>query len=75
MAEILSPSSAYRDQVIKLEKYHTAGVREYWIIDPVTETIVVWQASDPQHLTRHTFAERIPLEVLPGMEIRMDEIL
>ncbi len=32
--EIVSPSSATRDTREKLADYETAGVREYWIIDP-----------------------------------------
>ena len=32
--EIVSPSSEPRDHIKKLLKYGTAGVREYWIVDP-----------------------------------------
>ena len=32
--EIVSPSSKPRDYMTKLFKYRTAGVREYWIVDP-----------------------------------------
>ncbi|MBR5376264.1 MAG: Uma2 family endonuclease [Lachnospiraceae bacterium] len=32
--EIVSPSSKKLDYSIKLFKYRTAGVKEYWIIDP-----------------------------------------
>ena len=32
--EITSPSDPQRDYGIKLFKYRTAGVREYWIINP-----------------------------------------
>ena len=31
--EILSPSSANRDNLLKFNKYMQAGVREYWIVD------------------------------------------
>ena len=37
VAEILSKTSRRRDSVIKLHKYMTAGVREYWMIDAGTE--------------------------------------
>lgn len=32
--EIVSPGSRRMDYYIKLFKYRTAGVREYWIVDP-----------------------------------------
>ena len=32
IVEILSPSTRKKDMFIKLEKYMTAGVREYWIV-------------------------------------------
>jgi Uma2 family endonuclease len=37
--EILSPSTAYKDYVIKLNLYEKNGVKEYWIIDPTNRII------------------------------------
>lgn len=34
VVEVLSPSTASRDRVHKLNLYSAAGVREYWIVDP-----------------------------------------
>lgn len=42
VVEILSPSSARMDTKIKLAKYATAGVREYWLIDPDRERVCVY---------------------------------
>ena len=39
--EILSPSTARRDKAYKFNKYRSVGVKEYWIIDPVIEEIMV----------------------------------
>ncbi|WP_425396643.1 Uma2 family endonuclease [Aeoliella sp.] len=39
LVEILSPSTASRDRVTKLELYAKAGVREYWIVDPDSHVI------------------------------------
>ena len=39
--EILSKSTARRDRIIKYNKYLEVGVKEYWIIDPDREEIVV----------------------------------
>lgn len=39
--EIVSPSSVKMDRKIKLFKYRTAGVREYWIVDPAEKMVEV----------------------------------
>lgn len=40
--EIISPSSQYTDAFTKLIKYELFGVKEYWIANPKTETITVY---------------------------------
>lgn len=37
--EIVSPASRRMDYYTKLFKYRTAGVREYWIVDPVKKLV------------------------------------
>lgn len=39
IVEVLSPSTEARDRGIKHADYALHGVREYWIIDPVGETV------------------------------------
>ena len=39
--EIISPTSKYRDFVIKVAKYEQAGIAEYWIADPKSKAITV----------------------------------
>ncbi|MDO4616855.1 MAG: Uma2 family endonuclease [Lachnospiraceae bacterium] len=41
VVEILSPSTRQKDLITKLFKYCNSGVREFWIVDPVHETITV----------------------------------
>lgn len=40
--EIVSPSSRRMDYMIKLFKYRTSGVREYWVVDPDKNRITVY---------------------------------
>ena len=40
--EILSPSTEKKDSILKNYKYFEAGVREYWMVDPKREKIVVY---------------------------------
>ena len=39
VVEVLSPSTKMKDILIKMKKYHSAGVREYWMVDPDAETV------------------------------------
>ncbi|MCI0632530.1 MAG: Uma2 family endonuclease, partial [Actinobacteria bacterium] len=39
VVEVMSPSSGRYDRVVKLGWYATAGVREYWIVDPLARTL------------------------------------
>ena len=40
--EIASPSTKRTDYGVKLFKYRSAGVREYWIVDPLKNLILVY---------------------------------
>lgn len=40
--EILSPSNKSYDMVTKLNLYMNHGVKEYWIVDPIDERILVY---------------------------------
>lgn len=40
--EIVSPGSRKMDYLTKLFKYRTAGVREYWLVDPDKNRILVY---------------------------------
>jgi Uma2 family endonuclease len=44
--EILSPSTADKDRVLKKNIYARFGVREYWIVDPDARSIEVYVARD-----------------------------
>ena len=44
--EIVSPESVHRDKVDKLQEYQQAGVREYWVIDPLQKSQTFYQRSE-----------------------------
>ena len=44
--EILSPSTRSKDMVDKLNTFMISGVKEYWIIDPKQEVVVVYGFED-----------------------------
>ena len=66
--EVISPSTAAKDKIVKAAKYMNAGVREYWIIDPFKKTLVVYDYSIPQtHI--------LPLEGMRAIGIFEEELL
>ena len=44
--EILSPSTARYDRIVKRRRYQRAGISEYWIVDPDARVIERWRPSD-----------------------------
>ena len=43
IVEIISPSSVYKDRVLKNKDYQKAGVREYWLVDSKNQTVEVYE--------------------------------
>ena len=52
VAEVLSPSTAKFDRQDKYQAYERHGVGEYWIVDPVHETIEVWTLDENTQFSR-----------------------
>ena len=74
--EILSPSTAERDLGYKHELYGRHGVLEYWIVDPMGETIAVHRQRDGRLDLAKTFGRRDTLRtaLLDGLQLKLDEI-
>ena len=62
--EILSPATRSKDMLLKLFKYHQAGVREYWIVDPKFNKVTVHyfdtEEYDPK---QYSFEDIVPIEI------------
>ena len=68
--EILSPSTASKDMLIKFNKYLMAGVREYWIVDPQTQVVRVCILNNGRYDSiDYLSADKIAVGVLGGFEI------
>ena len=66
VAEVLSKSTRHRDLTIKLAKYENAGVREYWIIDPDNDRVLVYDFNDENVIYHYTFDDKIPVRLSNG---------
>ena len=66
VVEILSPSTRSKDMLLKANKYHNAGVREYWIIDPKYRKVIVYIFDGEDTSTEYRFEDRIPVHISGG---------
>lgn len=66
VVEILSPSTQDRDFGAKYMKYRSFGVREYWIIDPMNERIIVYEFARNDMIHLYTFQDKIPVGIWDG---------
>ena len=69
--EILSKSTKKKDSVIKLNKYLNAGVREYWMIDPMKKAVIVYDFEHDEYPTIYGFDAKIPVGIWDG-ELEVD---
>lgn len=75
LIEILSPSTAWLDRGLKLQKYLAAGVQEYWIVNPEQETVLVHIFEQGQyHSIVYHGTDTLPVSVLPGCVINLAEV-
>ena len=73
--EVVSPSSQYMDYMTKLFKYRTAGVKEYWIVNPATETVQTYCFGETEDSGQYSFKEDIPVSIYLGLKINITELL
>jgi Uma2 family endonuclease len=76
IVEILSPSTARRDAVLKKALYARSGVREYWIVDIDFEIVDVCRlgADGYDAPSRHDTGGTIVSTVVSGLEIAVAEV-
>jgi Uma2 family endonuclease len=74
--EILSASTAKRDRETKLKLYSRYGVAHYWIVDPESRTIELYErdARSLRSATRGSGSDVIRSALFPGLEIRLGEV-
>jgi len=73
--EILSPSSTRTDCAIKLFKYRTAGVREYWIVNPMKKVVQTYVFEDEEDANMYSFDDEIPVYIFDGLIIKIFDLL
>ena len=74
--EIASPSTEERDRTIKRDLYAQFGVLEYWLADPVGETVEPLRLDNGRYVAAGIYrkSDTLTTPLLPGLEIDLDEI-
>ena len=66
--EIVSSGNKPMDYFTKLFKYRNADVREYWIVDPTKEQIMVYRF-EMETMEQYSFAEDVPVGIYDDFSI------
>lgn len=80
--EVLSPSTAARDHLIKRALYERHGVREYWLVHPLDRIVTIHRRSGEARVKSDGFGVPELLEArstmasvgFPGVEIDWDDV-
>lgn len=73
--EIVSPSDPKHDYVDKLKLYLDAGVREYWIVNPMNKSVIVYHLdAEPFAMESHTFSDTVKAGIYDDFLIDFSEI-
>ena len=73
--EIISPSTSSHDYIRKLNLYADAKVREYWIVDPEQQQIIVYFLEKENFkMKAHTFQDTIPVNIYEDFSIDFSSI-
>ena len=73
--EIVSPSSTRMDYFVKLFKYRSSGVREYWIVNPMKKTVQTYSFEDEEDSNQYIFSDRINSQIYTDFTICISELL
>ena len=74
--EVVSPEDPGRDYVVKREAYAAAGVREYWIIDPLSRLLTLLALDGESYRVAGTYrpGDRAASLLIEGFEVDVEEV-
>lgn len=68
IVEIVSPSSRRMDYLLKLFKYRTSGVREYWIVDTDKNRVTVYYFGT-DFVEEYSLSDKVKVNIYDDLEI------
>jgi Uma2 family endonuclease len=76
VVEIVSPSNSKYDLVTKFELYQDSGVKEYWIIQPESKTILIYSLQNGRYigLPPLTEGQKINSPLFPMIDFEVEGV-
>lgn len=80
IVEVLSPSTMRTDRVVKFSAYERAGVREYWLVNPLARLVEVYALSEDDAYEVYELhgefisGSTVTSRVLPGLTFHVDDL-
>lgn len=75
--EILSPSTGGKDLTIKYDLYERHGVKEYWIIHPAEQTLLVYKSGKNGKYgaaDRYAGTDKVPVPLLGELVVDLGDV-
>ena len=75
VVEVVSPGSGVMDRIAKYAVYARAGIPEYWIVNPLRQTIEVSVLEDGEYHSLGVFQRQdlLPSRVVSGLPVRVEQ--
>lgn len=75
VVEILSPGNSKREMKDKFQLYEEAGVREYWIVDPNQESVLINVLENGKYTSHYPIIDdEVSSYIFPNIKIHTDNI-
>lgn len=75
IVEVVSSTSQRMDYFVKLFRYRIAGVREYWIVNPMKQTVQVYSFHAEGNSMQFSFDDMIKAGIYDNLFIRISDFL
>lgn len=77
IVEVVSRTSVKRDLHEKYQLYEDAGVKEYWLVNPVDRSVIIFsllESGKYQGSKPLTYGDIATSQVLPGLTVEVDDL-
>ena len=74
--EIVSPSTVKIDKNLKMDLYQKYDLKEYWIIDPELEVVLVYKNEEGILQLQRSYSriDILKTDIFPELEIKLEEV-
>jgi len=76
IVEVLSPTTAKHDLIVKLRLYERAGVKEYWVVHPTDQTLMAFALRKGEYGKPKVYAspERVPVDAIATFTVDLSTV-